>query len=80
MPGDYYTRDSYRRAIARACKLAGIKKWSPNQLRHSAATRIRKAYDLDSARVLLGQRSPRITEIYAENDGGKAMRLMAEVG
>ena len=79
-PGDHYTRDSYRRAIARACGLAGIKKWSPNQLRHSAATRIRKAYDLDSARVVLGQRSPRITEIYAENDGGKAMRLMAEAG
>jgi integrase len=40
--GKRYLKDSYGRAISRACKAAGIQKWSPNQLRHSQATIIRE--------------------------------------
>ncbi len=35
-------RNSYERAIKTACRKAGIPQWSPNQLRHAAATRIRR--------------------------------------
>ncbi|MEJ7591114.1 MAG: hypothetical protein WKF77_06160 [Planctomycetaceae bacterium] len=32
-------------AIARACKLAKVPLWSPNRLRHNAATELRKEFD-----------------------------------
>jgi integrase len=35
-PGNRYTKDSYRRAIERACVRAGVPKWTPHQLRHTA--------------------------------------------
>jgi integrase len=55
-------------------------RWSPNRLRHSAATLLRKQYGLDAARVILGHSSPAVTEIYAELDHSKALQIMAEVG
>ena len=47
--GIRYTVTSYRRAISRACVRASVPEWSPNQLRHSAATRIRRELGLDVA-------------------------------
>jgi len=47
-PGDSYTVESYRRAIAYGCKRAGVDKWHPHQLRHSAATQLRKELGLDA--------------------------------
>jgi integrase len=49
-------------------------------LRHSAATRLRREYGLDVARVILGHSSPVVTEIYAEVDREKALKVMAEAG
>ena len=43
-PGEEYEVASYRRAIARACDRLGIPRWSPHQLRHLAATELRKKY------------------------------------
>jgi integrase len=80
VPQDRYTVDSYRRAIARACEKAGLASWHPHQVRHTAATELRKQYGLDAARVVLGHRSAAITETYAEMDAEKATRVMAEVG
>jgi integrase len=54
--------------------------WSPNQLRHSSATWLRKEFGLDVARVVLGHRSPRTTEIYCEMDHAKAAETMLKVG
>ncbi|MCB9905810.1 MAG: tyrosine-type recombinase/integrase, partial [Planctomycetes bacterium] len=34
-PGEEFTTDTVRRAIQRACKKAGVKSWSPHQLRHA---------------------------------------------
>jgi integrase len=62
-PGDAYTVESYRRAITYACKRAGVPNWHPNQLRHNAATRLRKEFGLDTARAVLGHSSPAVTEI-----------------
>jgi len=79
--GDRYTTESYRRAIARACELAGAPQWSPNQLRHNAATRLRREHGLDVAQTILGHRiGSAITELYAEANVRKARQVMAKVG
>jgi len=75
-----YTKESYYRAIYRACELAGSPSWHPNQLRHNAATRFRKEYGLEAAQVLLGHRSADVTQIYAERDHGKAVAIMERIG
>jgi integrase len=79
-PGEAYTVDSYRRAIAYGCKRADVPKWHPHQLRHNAATRLRKAFGLDVARAVLGHSSPAVTEVYAELDMTKAAEAMGQVG
>lgn len=55
-------------------------RWSPNQLRHSAGTEIRKRYGLEAAQVILGHASADVTQIYAERDLQKAVEIMREVG
>ena len=95
-PGSRYTADSYRRAIHRACDLADrhghgehpqvpaderiIPRWSPNRLRHSAATEIRARFGLEAAATVLGHAKADVTQIYAERDMAKAAQIMGEVG
>jgi integrase len=79
-PGDRYSTDTYRRAVTYGCKRAGVAKWYPHQLRHNAATRLRKEFGLDAARAVLGHSSPTVTEIYAELDAAKAAEAMELVG
>jgi len=55
-------------------------RWHPNQLRHTKATEIRREAGLDAARVVLGHRSPQVTEVYAEIDVNKAAEVMARLG
>ena len=52
-PGEHYTVASYRKAIQMACQKAGIPKWHPHQLRHTAATGIRKRFGIEATRILL---------------------------
>ena len=52
----------------------------PHQLRHNAATKFRREYGADAARVLLGLHSGAMVDVYAEMDVEKATRIMAEVG
>ena len=80
LPGDAYTVGSYRRAIHLGCEAAGVDLWAPNQLRHAAATRIRRELGLDAARVVLGHRSAAMTEVYAELDRQKALEVMELLG
>jgi integrase len=54
--------------------------WHPHQLRHTAATKIRREFGLDVARVVLGHRSPQITELYAELDMSRASEVMERLG
>lgn len=114
---DHYNKDSYRRAITRACELAfgmpeqlrNIPKalkavsesdqeaererlkelakqwreeycWSPNQLRHTAATIIRATAGIETARTVLGHSSTDVTEIYAERDNEAARAVMFKIG
>jgi integrase len=55
-------------------------RWHPHQLRHSAATALRSQFHLDVARIILGQSSLAVTELYAEADREKAIAAMARVG
>jgi integrase len=55
-------------------------RWHPHQLRHNAATKLRREYGLDAARAVLGHRSPAVTEVYAEVDAAKAVEAMERIG
>lgn len=79
-PGECYSVASYRRAISRACEKAGVPSWHPHQLRHNAATMVRRLFGLDHARALLGHSTPVVTEIYAELDSKKAVEVVAAIG
>ncbi len=78
--GDRYTTDSYRRAITRACELAGVPHWGPHRLRHSAGTEIRKEYGLEAAQLMLGHANADITQVYAERDRVKAVSVALKFG
>jgi integrase len=55
-------------------------RWHPNQLRHSAATLIRKHYGAESSQAVLGHAQLQTTEIYAERDLNVARQIMQEIG
>jgi integrase len=55
-------------------------RWHPHQLRHNAATQLRKEYGIEVARIILGHRSAAVTEIYAELDDEKARKVMRRIG
>jgi len=71
---------AYNHMIDRACEKARVEPWSPNQLRHSGATRIRQQASLDAAQVILGHGNISMTETYAERNLDAAIRIAADVG
>jgi len=77
---DHYSVKGYSVAIKRACKLAEVPHWSPNQLRHNFATMARKAAGIEASRVLLGHSSAVTSEIYAERDLDAARAVVAKIG
>lgn len=78
--GTRYTPSSYAQVIARACREHSIPAWSPNRLRHNAATRLRKEFGLDVAQVVLGHSSADVTQVYAAVDMERAVAAMERVG
>jgi integrase len=78
--GAPYSRRSFRQAVVRACRKAGVAPWSPLGLRHGRATQIRAAYSLEAAQCVLGHTRADVTELYAARDQLLAARVMAEVG
>lgn len=79
-PGNQYSVDSYRKAIQRAARRAGVERWAPHQLRHSAATTVRKQFGLDACQAVLGHRGAKVSEIYAELDTAKAKEVARRIG
>jgi integrase len=91
-----YDNCSYAHAVRTACDAADRKahkdlsdvpakerlvpRWSPNQLRHSVATAVRKKFGLEAVQVVLGHASADITQIYAERDFTLAANVMKEIG
>ncbi|MCA8942520.1 MAG: tyrosine-type recombinase/integrase [Planctomycetes bacterium] len=78
--GECYSTHSYRRAVHRACKQAGVGTWSPNQLRNSKATEVRRQFGLEAAQVVLGHTYADVTQVYAERDQELARRVARETG
>jgi integrase len=54
--------------------------WSPHQIRHTAATEIRRRFGLEAAQVALGHSKMNVTEIYAEKNDQLAAYVAREVG
>jgi len=79
-PGDLYDDGAYRKAIRRECVRLGIPIWFPHQLRHNAASEIRRKYGLEASQAVLGHSELGTTQIYAEVDLSAARRIMMEVG
>jgi integrase len=75
-----YNKNSYAQAITRGCGRAGIPVFTPNQVRHTYATRIRREYGLEAAQVLLGHSKADVTQVYAERDLALASKIAQEVG
>ena len=55
-------------------------RWSPNQLRHTAATTIRRQFGLEAAQVILGHAAADVTQVYAERDAEKAREVARRIG
>jgi hypothetical protein len=79
-PGRAYSTITYCKAIHYACRKAGIELWSPNRLRHAAATRLREAEGIEAASVILGHAHLPTTEIYAEASTKKALEIAHKHG
>jgi integrase len=56
-----------------------IPRWSPNRLRHSAATLAREVDALEGSQALLGHATLRTTEEYAELRAARASEIAAQV-
>ncbi len=77
---DHYNPNAFRQAVVRLCDAAGVPRWSPNRLRHNAATRFRKKYGIEVARILLGHSRVSTSEIYAAPNAKKAIRAALDMG
>lgn len=87
--GERYTTQSYLRALKYAMQKCNRDRqasgeeeisWHPHQLRHLAATILRREYDIETARVVLGHKSVAITQTYAEADQQRAIGAMLKLG
>ncbi|OHB48256.1 MAG: hypothetical protein A2Y10_06380 [Planctomycetes bacterium GWF2_41_51] len=86
---EFYDPNSYRQAVNYAIAAAQkseqfeddeILHFHPHQLRHTAATIVRKEVGLDAARALLGYRSLSMTDDYAEIDRELADQAAKKLG
>jgi integrase len=79
--GDAFTTTTLRKSIEYACRKTGVETWTPHQLRHSAATNIRREFGLEAAAVILGHSSAALTDsVYAERDRTQAENVLMKIG
>ena len=57
-----------------------LKSWHPNQLRHTAATEIRRQFGIEGAQLILGHSRADVTQVYAERDTRKAIEIIQRIG
>jgi integrase len=55
-------------------------RWSPNRMRHTAATEIRSEFGLEAAQIVLGHATADVTQIYAERDQAKGLEVARKIG
>jgi integrase len=79
-PGSFYQARSINHAIRRACKKAGVPRWTTHQLRHTAALLISREDGPEAARAVLGHKTVNMTLHYAGVDEQRAKDVMAKIG
>ena len=78
-PGKEYTGETLNMAVKRACKRAGVDRFTPYDLRRTAATRVRVAFSKEDAKLLLGHVSMDTTDIYLLDEVQEAMRMAKRI-
>ena len=63
-----------------AAKKAGVESWFPHQLRHLAATKVRRDYDVEAAQMFLGHKDLKVTQVYAERNLRRAREVALAMG
>jgi integrase len=79
-PGECYTVRGIAHAVAAACAKAGLPHWHPHQLRHRAASNMRREFGIEATRTVLGHQNTVVTETYAEKDLAVACQVAAKLG
>jgi integrase len=74
------TGQGYRRALVDAAEAAGVPSFTPNQLRHALATRVRMLKGAAAVQDLLGHASLNQQQVYVDDALERAKRLAREVG
>lgn len=74
------TRAAYRRSITRACEKAGIDRWVPHQLRHTAAHVVREEFGLEHTQAVLGHSKANMSEHYAKAGSARAAEVALRIG
>ena len=69
-----------KKELAKAFEEAAVPKWHPHQIRHTAATIIRKRASLDAARAMLGQKSLSMADHYADIDKETCIEAARKLG
>jgi integrase len=80
VPGASFLPTAIAHAVNKACKRHQLPRWHPNQLRHTHATMVRRAFGLEAAQVVLGHSKADITQVYAERDEALAMSVALKMG
>lgn len=74
-------RDSMSQAeVATLKQWQSDHRWSPNRLRHAAATEVRKQFGLEAAQIILGHSAADVTQVYAERDLAKGIEVARRIG
>jgi integrase len=76
---DKYDHHSLRRACKRACAKAGVKEFSPYDIRRTAATGTRSILGKEAAKVLLGHTNTDTTEIYLLDEVQEAIKVAKQL-
>ncbi len=81
------TVPEWRRRLKAGNLLADLNAWRrahcfrPHELRHNAATTLRREYGLEAAQLTLGHASAHVTDaVYAERDRTKIVEIMRRIG
>lgn len=56
------------------------RRWHPHQLRHNAATELRKKFGIEAARIILGHRPATVAEVCAEKDEQETTAATMRIG
>ena len=79
VPGDHYASQAFNVAVRRACVRAGVERFTPYDLRRTAATRIRSLLSKDAAKLILGHVSTDTTDIYLLEEVQEAVKVAKQL-